>query len=68
MKISVETSITVPIDRVWSAYITPDDIIQWNSASEDWHTTESNVDLRVGGVLSSRMETKEGSAGLFLAN
>jgi len=63
MKISVETSVTASIDRVWTAYSTPDDIIQWNSASEDWHTTKSKVDLRVGGVFSSRMEAKDGSAG-----
>jgi len=67
MKISVETSITAPIDRVWSAYITPDDIIQWNSASDDWHTTTAKVDLRVGGVFSSRMEAKDGSAGFDFA-
>jgi len=67
MKISVETSVTAPIDRVWSAYITPDDIVQWNSASEDWHTTTSKVDLRVGGVFSSRMEAKDGSAGFDFA-
>jgi len=67
MKISVETSVAASIDRVWSAYITPDDIMQWNSASEDWHTTKSVVDLRVGGVFSSRMEAKDGSAGFDFA-
>jgi len=37
--------------------------MQWNAASDDWHTTESHVDLRVGGQFSSRMEAKDGSYG-----
>src|SRR5687768_9045460 len=41
----------------------PQDIKQWNAASEDWHTTRSTVDLREGGKFSSRMEAKDGSAG-----
>lgn len=67
MKISVETSIKAPIDRIWSAYTTPEDIVQWNAASEDWHTTASTVDLRVGGLFSSRMEAKDGSSGFDFA-
>ena len=63
MKITVETIVHAPVDRVWSAYTTPDDINQWNTASDDWHTTNSKVDLRKGGTFSSRMEAKDGSAG-----
>ena len=37
--------------------------MQWNSASDDWHTTASSVDLRAGGAFSSRMESKDGSFG-----
>ena len=67
MKISVATSIKAPMDRIWAAYTRPDDIVQWNSASEDWHTTTSTVDLRVGGQFSSRMEAKDGSFGFDFA-
>lgn len=63
MKITVETIVNAPIDKVWSAYTTPEDIKRWNSASDDWHTTSSIVDLRVGGTFSSRMEAKDGSFG-----
>jgi uncharacterized protein YndB with AHSA1/START domain len=63
MKITVETSIKAPIAKVWSAYVTPEDIIQWNAASDDWHTTKSTVDLREGGAFCSRMEAKDGSFG-----
>ena len=63
MRISVETSIQAPIEKVWAAYTTPEDIVQWNAASDDWHTTKSTVDLKVGGQFSSRMEAKDGSFG-----
>ncbi|MDD5334694.1 MAG: SRPBCC family protein [Rhodoferax sp.] len=67
MKISVETSVKAPLAKVWSAYTTPDDIKQWNTASEDWHTTKASVDLRVGGAFTSRMEAKDGSFGFDFA-
>ena len=67
MQITVETSVAAPIDEVWRAYTTPDDIKQWNAASDDWHTTAASVDLRVGGAFSSRMEAKDGSMGFDFA-
>jgi uncharacterized protein YndB with AHSA1/START domain len=67
MKITVETTIAAPIDKVWRAYTSPDDIKQWNAASDDWHTTKASVDLRVGGEFSSRMEAKDGSMGFDFA-
>jgi uncharacterized protein YndB with AHSA1/START domain len=65
--IIVETTVAAPIEKVWSAWNNPDDITKWNSASEDWHTTKSSVDLRVGGAFSSRMESKDGSMGFDFA-
>lgn len=66
-KITVETKIAAPIDQVWRAWNTPRDIIQWNTASPDWHTPRATVDLRVGGAFSSRMEAKDGSFGFDFA-
>ncbi len=63
MKITVEATIRAPIDSVWKAYTTPADIVQWNAASDDWHTTRSTVDLRPGGNFCSRMEARDGSFG-----
>lgn len=63
MKIEVQATIRAPIDLVWKTYISPEDIVQWNAASDDWHTTKATVDLRVGGVFCSRMEAKDGSFG-----
>jgi len=67
MKITVSTVVAAPIAEVWRAYNTPDDIKIWNTASPDWHTTASTVDLRVGGGFSSRMEAKDGSFGFDFA-
>jgi uncharacterized protein YndB with AHSA1/START domain len=67
MQITVETTVIAPIQEVWRAYTTPEDIMQWNAASDDWHTVTASVDLRVGGVFSSRMEAKDGSFGFDFA-
>ena len=67
MDITVETTVAAPLDHVWRVYTTPEDIIQWNAASDDWHTTAATVDLRVGGAFSSRMEAKDGSVGFDFA-
>ena len=67
MKITVETVIQAPVAKVWSAYTTPENIMQWNTASDDWHTTKSTVELREGGEFSSRMEAKDGSFGFDFA-
>lgn len=67
MQITVEATVPAPIDTVWRAYTTPDDIKKWNAASDDWHTTAAEVDLRVGGKFSSRMEAKDGSFGFDFA-
>lgn len=66
-QIIVETTVAAPIEKVWSAYTSPEDIKQWNAASDDWHTTRAEVDLREGGAFSSRMEAKDGSFGFDFA-
>ncbi|MGJ4909736.1 SRPBCC family protein [Bradyrhizobium sp. HKCCYLS2033] len=67
MRITVETTVAAPIDQVWLAYTTPADIVKWNAASDDWHTTKATIDLREGGDFSSRMEAKDGSMGFDFA-
>jgi uncharacterized protein YndB with AHSA1/START domain len=67
MKITIETTVNAPLADIWRAYTTPEDIIKWNAASDDWHTTKATVDLREGGAFSSRMEAKDGSFGFDFA-
>ncbi len=38
-KITVEAKIHPPIDRVWRAWNTPNDIKQWSATSPDGHAT-----------------------------
>lgn len=66
MKITVETVVKAKLAKVWEAWNTPADIVKWNAASEDWHTTRSEVDLRAGGKFSARMEARDGSEGFDL--
>lgn len=63
MKIKIETTVKADLADVWSAWITPQDINQWNFASDDWHNPSSTNDLRIGGHFSYRMEAKDGSVG-----
>jgi uncharacterized protein YndB with AHSA1/START domain len=63
MKIAIETLVKATPEEVWDAWNSPDDIREWNTADESWHTTHSTVDLREGGSFLSRMEAKDGSAG-----
>jgi uncharacterized protein YndB with AHSA1/START domain len=61
--ITVEAVINAPVEQVWKNWTSPEDIVRWNNASDDWHTTEAVNDLRVGGKFSARMEAKNGSFG-----
>jgi uncharacterized protein YndB with AHSA1/START domain len=63
VKITVETAVKSKLDTVWDAWSNPVDIKHWNAAQDDWHTTESHVDLREGGKFRSRMEAKDRSVG-----
>ncbi len=61
--ITISTIVNAPVKKVWDKWTTPSDIVQWNNASTDWHTTRALNDLKVGGSFLSRMEAKDGSAG-----
>ena len=61
--ITVETTVKASATKVWEYWTTPKHIKQWNAASDDWHTTHAENDLRVGGKFLARMEAKDGSSG-----
>lgn len=61
--ITVKTAVAAPVEKVWDYWTSPKHIKKWNNASEDWHTTRAENDLRPGGKFVSRMEAKDGSAG-----
>jgi len=66
-KITISVLINAPIETAWNTWTNPNDIIQWNTASDDWHTTKAENDLRTGGKFSYRMEAKDGSLGFDFA-
>ena len=61
--ITVETLVHAPVEKTWMFWTEPKHIMQWNNASDDWHTPRATSDLREGGKFVSRMEAKDGSAG-----
>src|SRR5436190_3305443 len=62
-RITIETTVKAPVEKVWSFWTKPEHITKWNNASDDWHTPFAENDLRVGGRFLSRMEAKDGSFG-----
>lgn len=61
--ISVATTVKALVEQVWEFWTSPDHIVHWNHASDDWRTTKAKNDLKAGGKFSARMETKDGSSG-----
>lgn len=61
--ITVETIVHSPVESVWNFWTEPKHIMQWNNASDDWHTPYAENDLKAGGKFVSRMEAKDGSFG-----
>lgn len=62
-KITVETTVNAPVEKVWEFWSEPGHIKKWCSASEDWHVPFAENDLRTGGKFTTRMEAKDGSFG-----
>ena len=65
--IKVETTVNAPVEKVWKLFTTPEDITQWNHASDEWHSPKAENDLQPGGKFSYRMEAKDGSFGFDFA-
>ena len=59
--ITISATINAPIEKVWKCWTSPEDIMQWNQASPDWHCPASAVDLKIGGKFSATMAAKDGS-------
>ncbi|MBK8141308.1 MAG: SRPBCC domain-containing protein [Chitinophagaceae bacterium] len=59
--ITVSTIINVPIEKVWDSWTDPAHIVNWNNASDDWHTPKAVNDLRKDGRFIFSMAAKDGS-------
>lgn len=62
-KVTVESIINAPVEKVWKYWSEPEHIKNWCSASPDWHVPFAENDLQDGGKFSTRMEAKDGSFG-----
>ena len=62
-KITVETIVNAPVEKVWKYWSLPEHITKWCAASDDWHAPKAENDLTVGGKFTTRMEAKDGSFG-----
>lgn len=47
--ITFDQTIPAAPERVFDAFITPEDLLQWHRASEDWTTPHAETDPQVGG-------------------
>jgi len=62
-KIKIDIQIDAPIEKVWECWTRPEHIIHWNFAGDDWCCPAAINDLRPGGLMNWRMESKDGSMG-----
>lgn len=60
-KITVESVISAPIDKVWTFWSEPDHIKKWTFASSDWHAPYAENDLKTDGKFKTTMAAKDGS-------
>jgi len=65
--VTVKSLIHAPVELVWKMWTSPEDIVKWNNASDDWHSPHAVNDVRAGGKFNIRMEAKDGSTGFDFA-
>ncbi len=61
--ITIDITILESPVKVWNYYNDPRHIVKWNFANTSWHCPYAENDLRVGGILKLRMETKDKNFG-----
>ncbi|HYG17091.1 MAG TPA: SRPBCC family protein [Bacteroidia bacterium] len=62
-KVTVQTVVNAPVEKVWNYWNAPEHVTKWNTPHESWHCPSGRNDLRVGGDFSFRMEARDGSTG-----
>jgi uncharacterized protein YndB with AHSA1/START domain len=59
--IKVQNTINASIEKVWKLWTLPEHIMNWNNASQDWHTPYVENDLKVGSKFKFTMALRDGS-------
>ncbi len=63
MEISISVIVKAPLSNVWESWVSPDDITNWNFASDEWCCPKAEIELKPGRTFNYRMEAKDGSMG-----
>ena len=56
-------AIKIPADKVWGFWVMPEYINHWYTASKEWHNPKVELEFKVSGHFSYRMEVDDGSSG-----
>lgn len=62
-QITVETTISAPIEKIWEYWTEPEHITRWCFASPDWCAPHAVNNVEVGSTFTTRMESKDGTQG-----
>lgn len=61
--ITVQATVSRPLEKVWECWTKPEHITQWTFASNDWEAPTAENHVRIGGTFTTRMQAKDKSAG-----
>ena len=59
--ITVQSTISASLNRVWDCFTKPEHIVNWNFASPDWHCPTAENDFKEGGEFHYTMAAKDSS-------
>ncbi|QJD97151.1 SRPBCC domain-containing protein [Mucilaginibacter robiniae] len=65
LKLGAEKDFAVPVEKLYQAWITPEDLKQWWKPSEN-HLTTVNLDVREGGKFKYEFEGKDHQIALAI--
>jgi len=58
--ITVSTNVQADLQKAWTCWTSPEHIVKWNFASDDWHCPRAANDLKPGGTFSATMASRDG--------
>jgi predicted 3-demethylubiquinone-9 3-methyltransferase (glyoxalase superfamily)/uncharacterized protein YndB with AHSA1/START domain len=61
ISITVDTTVDLPVEKVWQYWTLPEHITQWCQASDDWHAPYAENDVRLDGKFKTTMAARDGS-------
>ena len=59
--ITIKTQVKVGVSDIWTYWTSPEHIVNWNFANEDWHCPKAESNLIPGGKFNYTMASKDGN-------